>query len=600
MTFATPWGLLALVAIPIIVVIHLFRRRFPLRPVAGLFLWQMAQRSPEGGGRIAPLPITASLLLECLAALALALILAGARLWSATTTEHLVVLLDDSASMSATNAAGVSARDRAIQRIRSEAERLGGDGRLTLIRSGERPAVLAGPAALQAEAMRALEGWVPRATHHSLALGLRLARELASESGRLMIVSDEVPDGKGDTAPARALWVGVGEAAPNVAIVAAERLPAGDSGQGAIALTLGNYAEAAAVRRLRVTAGDREIAGREVEVPAGVSSLTLAIPAGLPAVRVSLSADAMRRDDDVVLVEPRPRIVAAENRLPDGRGRDALTRALAALAQVTPADVGHLQFVDAASLEAARPPGVWRAAFGRAPSRLLAAGGPQDLIGPFVLEKRHPLLLGVTLAGIVWSEAAPLAAVPRTLVSAGDRPLVAMPGATASQDGADVLVNVDLDRTNLVRSPDWPILISNLVEMRRQALPGPARWNYRIGEWARVRLDHDPAAPLVLRNGESQRTLPSGRLLEFVVPGPGGLIQIVEGEGTLFELAANFMDDTESDLRSRRSGEAGAFATPRAGFDVETGLASDPLFWFLLATAGAALVGNWTAVRHHT
>ena len=38
MIFATPWGLLALLAIPGIIAIHLFRRRFPVRPVAGLFL----------------------------------------------------------------------------------------------------------------------------------------------------------------------------------------------------------------------------------------------------------------------------------------------------------------------------------------------------------------------------------------------------------------------------------------------------------------------------------------------------------------------------------------------------------------------------------
>ena len=83
MIFATPLGLLALLAIPAIVAIHLFRRRFPVRPVAGLFLWQIGRQTPEGGGKIARLPITASLILECLAALALALILAGARLSSA-------------------------------------------------------------------------------------------------------------------------------------------------------------------------------------------------------------------------------------------------------------------------------------------------------------------------------------------------------------------------------------------------------------------------------------------------------------------------------------------------------------------------------------
>jgi len=46
MIFATPWGLLALLAIPGIVAIHLFRRRFPVRPVAGLFLWQVVRQTP--------------------------------------------------------------------------------------------------------------------------------------------------------------------------------------------------------------------------------------------------------------------------------------------------------------------------------------------------------------------------------------------------------------------------------------------------------------------------------------------------------------------------------------------------------------------------
>src|SRR4030095_9518335 len=95
MIFTSPLGLLALLAIPAIVAIHLFRRRFPPRPVAGLFLWQVARQTPEGGGKISRLPITASLILECLAALALALIIAGARLSSASGVPALVMLLDE-------------------------------------------------------------------------------------------------------------------------------------------------------------------------------------------------------------------------------------------------------------------------------------------------------------------------------------------------------------------------------------------------------------------------------------------------------------------------------------------------------------------------
>ena len=70
---------------------------------------------------------------------------------------------------------------------------------------------------------------------------------------------------------------------------------------------------------------------------------------------------------------------------------------------------------------------MWRVGFGRAPAAWLAAGEPKDFIGPFVLEKRHPLLLGVTLGGVVWSGAMPLAAgAVHPLVSAGDQALIGM------------------------------------------------------------------------------------------------------------------------------------------------------------------------------
>jgi hypothetical protein len=618
MMFAAPLGLLALLAIPAIVAIHLFRRRFPVRPVAGLFLWQIGRQAPEGGGKIARLPITASLILECIAALALALILAGARVSSAGVSVHLVVLLDDSASMAAVNARGESTRDRAVRRVLEELDRLGNRARVTFVQSGERPSVLLGPAARAVEARPALDTWKPEAPHHSLALGLRLARELAGRSGRLMVMSDATPgsrpsvpelvEGKEEEG---VLWVSVGEPLANVGITAADRTLTPGEGRGAVSLTLGNYSDSSARRRVTVSAGDKDVLTRELDVPPGVSSLTLPLPVGLPAVRVALSDDAMARDNAVILAEPRPRIVGVENRLPDGRGRQALVKALGAVAGVTQAESGHLVFAEAGELDRSSSAGVWRVGFGRAPTAWLAKGEPHDFIGPFVLEKRHPLLLGITLGGVVWTGAMPLASgVVRPLVSAGDQALVGMPARSDStRTEPAILFNLDLDRTNLFRSPDWPILISNLIEMRRQSLAGPERWNYRVGEWVRVQLAGDPKGPLRLRSGPGfgaephltvvERALPPGRQLEFIAPSPGGLLQILEGpqriggdDTVLFELGANFLDEFETNLRDRKTADVGRF-TDVAAVRAESGPESDPLFWLLLAIGGAAMVANW-------
>jgi len=335
----------------------------------------------------------------------------------------------------------------------------------------------------------------------------------------------------------------------------------------------------------------------------GSSSVTLPLPSGLPAVKVALSNDALARDNEVLLAQPLPRTVGVENRLPDGRGRDALAKALAAVAGVTSAESGHLVVTGADALDRPQPSGAWRVGFGRPPASWLAGGEPQDFVGPFVLEKRHPLLQGVTLGGVVWAGAMPLApGVVRPLISTGDRTLAGLTSGSPRALEPDVVVNLDLDRTNLIRSPDWPILISNLIEMRRESLPGPERWNYRVGEWVRARLGRDPKGPLRLRCGGVERTLPAARLLEFIAPSPGGLLQIVEGperaggsEAVVFELGVNFLDEIESNLRDRATADAGRFADV-AALRAESGPESDPLFWVLLAIGGLAIVSNWSVL----
>jgi hypothetical protein len=612
MTFAAPLGLLALLAIPAIIAIHLLRRRFPVRPIAGLFLWQAAHDVPDGGRRVDKLPWTTSLLLECLAALALALIISAATLAPSASSEHVVVLLDDSVSMTARDVrnvplqadqeGGETPRARAVARVREEVKRIGPRGRMTIVRSGERPALIVGPAAFGAEAESALTAWTPQARQHSLAAGLRLARELKGESGSLLILSDRQADGTSERIVPGEIWAAVGVPLLNIGIVDAHRSVNGETRQGALSLTVRNYSDTTAKRVLRVAVvgsgsdgtkeapADKGVLTRNVDVPAGTSSISIPLPAATPPVRASLSDDALASDNGVVMVEPRPQIVAIDDRLKEGRGRTALEKALGALTEVIPGSPGHLTFADS---PVPPSPGAWHARFGKPEAS--SPGAPEDLIGPFVLEKRHPLLQGVTLAGVVWTGVFPLSTgVVHPLASGSDRALIGTFVASPGTPGTDLsfLFNLDLERTNLIRSPDWPILISNLVEMRRRELPGPERWNYRVGEWVRVRFDRQPAAPLRLRMGTLERDLPGTRLVEFVAPAPGGLAQILEGDQVRFEIGINPLDEPEGDLRRARTESVGKFeAASRER--IESGAGFDPLFWLLLAVCAAAMLGNW-------
>ena len=88
-----------------------------------------------------------------------------------------------------------------------------------------------------------------------------------------------------------------------------------------------------------------------------------------------------------------------------------------------------------------------------------------------MLEKRHPLLDGVVLGGVVFGGVQPVAVAGKQLeaaplVSAGKQLLLSRLIGTQT---AAYLLNLDFARSNLAESPDWPILIKNLVELCREA-----------------------------------------------------------------------------------------------------------------------------------
>ena len=95
-----PLGLLGLLALPAILALHLFRRRYRPTPISALFLWETLPPSTVAGRRRETLQRSPSLWLELAAALFLALALAGPRACSGR-AEHFVAVVDGSVSMGA-------------------------------------------------------------------------------------------------------------------------------------------------------------------------------------------------------------------------------------------------------------------------------------------------------------------------------------------------------------------------------------------------------------------------------------------------------------------------------------------------------------------
>lgn len=221
---------LGLLALPI-VLLYMLRLRRREQPVSSTYLWRTLVRDRAANAPWQRLRRNLLLLLQLLilAALVLALARPALRL-SGLGGGNVIVLLDASASMLATDSDGGTRFDDA----RTAAERLigglSGDDRLTLIRVGRAPVVLAAASADRTALRRALAAPAPEnaAADWPAAFALAAGSTQGLNDPRIVIISDGgLPEGL-PPLPGEVSFVPVGRAGDNLAIAAQAARPSGN------------------------------------------------------------------------------------------------------------------------------------------------------------------------------------------------------------------------------------------------------------------------------------------------------------------------------------------------------------------------------------
>jgi len=590
--FQSPLGLLALLGVPAVVLLHLFRRRFERRPVSALFLWEAHVTTTLSGRRRERLLRSPSFWCELLLAALLGLAFAGPRACGTLEARHLVVVLDGSASMAAGSTAADGERTspaaRALDDLRGRIDDLPSGSRVTVVESGQLPRILIGPAAFPREAAARLEAYRPEGGRHDLGPAVSLAQEVAGE-GAVTVFSDRFepelhhPD---------VGLVALGAPRENLAITRAHRsLPDDDSaGAEEALLTVANFSRRPRQARVELLLGEELLATRTLDLGAGARGhLTVPLPVNTPAVRARLAGDGLAIDDEAWLAPAPPRELLLATDLDEAArrflglerpGQESLGRwrSLVPRSSAAP-DLESAAL--AISSQVAGGEGTWCLTLESAGSERL------DLIGPYLIDKRHPLLAGVTLDGVVWSASADLELPGVPIVSAGDLPLL-----TEERSGARRIFHANLDwrRSSLQRTPDWPILLDNLARLRRDELVGPRSTNLAVGE---VFTYHDiEPAEYQLTGPDGRRELRAQAVLEVDGLERTGLYELRRGGQSLVQIGVHFGDDSESDLRELSTGERVAAAELAAQ---ESG--SSAVILLLAALALAALLLDWWVLR---
>ncbi|HYO70244.1 MAG TPA: BatA and WFA domain-containing protein [Archangium sp.] len=573
MSFGFPWGLLALGALVPLVAAYFLRRKQKPVVVSALFLWRTPRPRAEAGPRFERFTREASLLLEMLAVVAAALFLADVRLGEDARMRHLVLVVDGSLSMSARGADGRPV----LEKVRAEAARRVEEEKatsVTVLASGTVPRVLAGPEAEPSRALASLESFHALGADHEVAPTLLWAQELAGPGRRVHFLTD-APPAEGVAVPAAVRWTALGAARDNVALVSAWRRDEGST--ATVTLRVARFGTGPEETEVRAVArpGPGATEGTErrerVRLPEeGAATLRFTFE-NAGDVEVSLPPDALPEDGEARLPpapERRVRVALAEGL--DAQARSALERFLAVSPGVERGPGEGALVVGPRGSDARVTVGV--------------GGAVRTFVGPFFAEKGHPLLDDVQLGGVRWAAGAE-APPGRPLMTAGTVVLL-------SEAEGQVHLNVDLSRSNVQRTPAWPVLLGNLLREVRHAQEGFPRRQLSLGESLVVVTR--PGARYTLEGPEGTRPLFGAGTLGLppaAVPGRYTLERDGEPVDAVEVLP---LDARESDLRGRGGGDRPAQA---AGSDEDGGAAPGRARWPLLVLLAALLADFYVTRR---
>ena len=564
MIFGNPLGLLALLALPVIIGIHFFRRRFHPRAVSGLFLYGQPTQVPASGRTRSRLRRTLSLCCELLAVIACAWYLSDPHVADRDQARHLVLVLDSRLRMQARDAHGMSAESRARTAALEVIATLQRDDRVTLIASGTPPRLLAGPAARPTAVRAALDAWRADRSWHELDDAIALAIELGGSGAQISTVSDRIPAGLPKTLGA----IASGQPLPTSGLADARWLRDGQGERLAVRLLAqgGNSKRTLALSNTSGAMLSQQSVDLIVEKPVAI---TIAVAPGLAEgaslyLRL-LGEDAFMEDDAVTLLRPSARHVSMQIDLPEliaAPVRKALSAVSGAI-EVPRGQPAHLMI----SADDAQPPqGSWHVQ--------LTAGSAKPVLGPFLTRSGDPVLADLDCTGVLWSGGG---AIPRdyeSLLLAGESGLI---GGTRRGRDRRIVISCELSRSTVTRHSAWPVLWANVVSARAAALPGPRDPNIALGASVRFPLPPGLREAVLIDPAEGRAVLRADADGEILIPGleRAGMHRLLlrdgEEEKPWTAINAVALDPRQADLTKASTGTHESSSSGRSSVERQRG-----------------------------
>jgi hypothetical protein len=558
--FLNPWGWLAALSLPALILIYLFRRQPRLKQVSSLFLWKWLKTPESPGPKLQKLQTNLLLLLQLLALLLLTLAVVQPALLHQTGGERIWVVLDLSASMQATDAQGRSAWEKAREKLLMEIKERGPRAQWAFIEAKAMRRVRSFME--EADANRYLGELEPAESEDALPASLRFALDGVSKDEQIWVVSDRTGSAQGQD-PRITRWLAFGSEQPNICWAGIDRQQPGEGGRLSASLLLRGGGSQTVFISCRSDDGaglDKSPQqSRELLLePNRLATVTFELPpeaySRTMVLRIDAPRDALSLDNTIRVPPVRDRSISIRLDLKEGPLKEALEKALRALPGVVMVsnNVSHIRIATAlaegSTSENASSPAVEAQAgttllFG--PLRSQNEGAESmALIGPYLIERHHALMQGVELDGILLGGVSqePIQGIHPPLVYAGDVPLFYQRKTVREQ----WVWNADVQRGTLLRSEAFPILIQNFIERERLKLPGFSRAYASTTDEIEFRSRKDWAGRLLRFEGSPVFKLREADFYKVPSPGGTGLVDLEGIPGEAMEIV--MLNSPESNL----------------------------------------------------
>jgi len=497
----------------------------------------------------------------------MALAAARPRYWQPSNKLPLVVILDDSYSMTA--GGKNSPREQAI----SEVMELANSQRyepVILMAAGPEPSLLPGNVNLRV----GLEEWRCNKTSFNPQSAIARARLAGGPLAHILVATDHKPPQ--DSGSNSVKWMAFGKTRENTALTAISRSAGVGNDRCLIETTHFGSQPGTASLEIDIN-GVIKRHPLNLE-PGEVQRLIIEAPQEAW-LKATLSGDELEADNKAWLAPIKRPEVRVETRIGDSNLASLVFSALKAVDGVRMvADSPHLLITD--QPQTAQTNGPWIL-------EISARGNKKPLLGPFILNSGHPLVEGISPGGVIWNAAQDLKIPGTPIITAGNLTLL-------SQDNSGPApyfhMNFALQSSTLAKTPNWPVFIWNLIKMRENESPGIQFANLPPGALVQVAGPEGETVFFTDPKGETHETVvQNGRAVWK--PQMWGPHLAASGE-RFWPFAVNALSADESDLSETRSGDWGGWQ--------ETGVMQwqyKDLTWLFILAILFFMTCHWLLVR---